>query len=203
MNKFCKINIRQWWASLILISIFLLVSCLSQNTGTNRIESSPVTTSRVGTSSSPQTKAPQPPYLLIFRAYPPHEKKERNLYELAQEIKGFVDGSRFPPSGIMTDEAVRYGVLTVLQAKVLKKTDSVQSPKSLTDGVYLLTFDRTYKFCAKNYVANFGKIIYTDYQDGKKYNFPIKKSGPVLISELAVTEENILHDLWEAKHKSR
>jgi hypothetical protein len=35
MNKFCKINIRQWWASLILFSIFLLVSCLSQANSSN------------------------------------------------------------------------------------------------------------------------------------------------------------------------
>ena len=48
--------------------------------------------------------------LLVLKAYPPHEKKERDFYELAREIRRFVDSSRFPPSAVVTDGTIRRGV---------------------------------------------------------------------------------------------
>lgn len=204
MNEFYKIKTHQWTLGFMLTSVFLLVSCLSQANGTNYFESSPTATPRQETSDSSGDKSNQTHYLLIFKAYPPHEKKERHFYELAQEIKGFVDPDRFPPTGIQTNETVRYGVFIARRAKIFKTTDSGQSPKSLKNGVYLLAYDRTYKICARNYLINSKKkIIYTDYQDGKKYEFPLKTSEPMAIYELEVSTENILRDLWEEKREDQ
>src|SRR5689334_5730961 len=80
--------------------------------------------------------AGNPRYLLSFRALPPHEKRERNFYELSRDVTGFIDGHRFPPSGVITDANVRYGVVSVRKARLLSETDSRRSPQSTQDGTY-------------------------------------------------------------------
>lgn len=147
-------------------------------------------------------------YLLIFKAWPPHEKKERNLYELAREINGFIDHG-FPPSGVLTDGgAARYGVSEVMKARVLKSTDSHQSQKSSKEGVYFLAYDPIYKLCARSYSIRMlsrsrGKIIYVDYKDGKRYEFPITTRRPFSIYEVEVSTEDIFRQVWEDKRKRK
>ena len=153
------------------------------------------------TSSSTENKSDERIFLMIFKAYPPHENKERNLCELAREIKGFVDPNHFPPAGIGTEAGVRYGVFSVFRATLLKTADSVTLPKSQKDGVYVLALDRTYKICAKSYSLSNRKIAYIDYENGKSYDFPVKTSQSFPIHEVELTSGNVLRELWEPKRK--
>lgn len=146
-------------------------------------------------------------YLLVFKALPHHQNRERNFYELAHEITGFIDGRIFPPSGIITSEEVRYGVTKIMKTKVLKNTDSHQSPRSSKNGFYVLVYNSVYKLCAKNYsidIKNKSKSIisYTDCEDGNKYEFPVKTHQPFRIFEIEISPENILRQIWEQKRRS-
>lgn len=145
-------------------------------------------------------------YLLVFRALPPHQKKERNFYELAREIKGFIDGRFFPPSAVITDEEIRYNVLKIIKTKVLKTTRSNQSPRASNKSRYVLAYNSLYKLCAIDYRidlknSNRGAIHYTDCESGQQYDFPIQARRPFEILEVEFLTENILRSVWEAKHQ--
>jgi len=144
-------------------------------------------------------------YLLVFKAFPHHENRERNLYELAHKITGFIDGQIFPPSGIITSEEVRYGVTKIMKATVLKITNSRESPKSSNDSIYVLSYNPVYKLCAKNYsiIKNRGRetIKYIDCESGNKYEFPVKTHRPFEILVIEMSPENILHQVWEQERR--
>ena len=187
---------------LLMGFVFLLglTSCMERASQSSRVNSPTSADPPIRQTPSPgDNKLDGTFLLLIFKAYPPHEKKERNLCELAREIKAFVDPNRFPPTGIVTEESIRYGVFTVMRTKLLKTTDSVASPKSQEDRAYVLAVDRTYKICARSYRLSNRRIAYVDYEDGNSYRFPVKTSGPFLIQEVEVSPANILRELWQEK----
>ncbi len=142
--------------------------------------------------------------LLVFKAYPAHEKNERNFYELAREIEAFVDSPRFPPTGVVTDKSIRYGVFAVKRARVLQTTDSRRSPRSPKEGVYVLALDPIYTVCARSYsvhAAKAGKrkITYTDCESGEGYEIPIDRRPPIAVYEIEVLTGNIFRDLWQER----
>lgn len=141
-------------------------------------------------------------YLLIFRALPPHQKKERNFYELARDIKGFIDGRFFPPTAVITDEEIRYNVLKIIKTKVLQTTDSQRSPRSLKNSRYVLAYNSLYRLCALNYAIEMkgpekGSIHYSDCESGHKHQFPIITRQPFAIMEVEYLTDNILRQIWE------
>lgn len=155
-----------------------------------------------------ETAANELRYLLTFKALPPHQKHERNLYEFAQAITGFIDGRYFPPSGVLTSEEVRYGVFAMKQTRLLRSTDSQQSPQSRKEGVYVLVYNALYKLCATNYRitrgdARRGTITYVDCEDGKSYDFPVTTRRPFRIYEVEVVTEDILRQMWQEKHQAK
>ena len=157
--------------------------------------------------TNPASNAQDIRYLLVFKALSHHQNRERNFYELAHEITGFIDGRIFPPSGIITSEEVRYGVTKIMKTKVLKNANSSESPKSSKNGFYVLVYNSVYKLCAKNYSIDIKnksrKIIsYTDCEDGNKYEFPIKTHRSFKIFEIEISPENILRQIWEQNHRS-
>ena len=142
--------------------------------------------------------------LLVFTAYPPHERKERPLYELAREIKAFVDSPRFPPTGVSTDKGIRYGVFAVKRVRVLKTTDSRRSPRSERPGAYVLALDPIYKICTKSYTvhttrAGKRRITYTDCENGEAYEIPLRKRSPLTVYELEILTGDIFRQLWQEK----
>ena len=146
-------------------------------------------------------------YLLVFRALPPHQKKERNFYELAREIKGFIDARFFPPTAVITDEEIRYNVLKIIKTKVLKTTRSNRSPRASNKSRYVLAYNSLYKLCAIDYRidlknSNGGAIHYTDCESGQQHDFPIQTRRPFEILEIELLTENVLRSVWEAKHQS-
>lgn len=147
-------------------------------------------------------------YLLLFRALPPHQKKERNFYELARDITGFSDGRFFPPAAVSTDEEIRYNVSKIIKTKVLQTTDSKKSPRSSKNGHYVLAYSSLYKMCALNYTIDMkspgkGSIHYSDCESGHKYQFPITTRQPFAIMEVDYLTENILRQIWEARQHRR
>lgn len=147
-------------------------------------------------------------YLLIFRAVPPHQKKERNFYELAREITGFIDGRFFPPAAVVTNEEIRYNVFKIIKTKVLQTTDSQRSPRSLKNSRYVLAYNSLYRMCALSYTIDMkspgkGSIHYSDCESGHKYQFPITTRQPFAIVEVEYLTENILRQIWEARQQSR
>jgi hypothetical protein len=139
-------------------------------------------------------------YLLRFRALPPHEKRERNLYEFARTITGFIDGKSFPPSGVITDSNVRYGVTSAHRVRVVRKTDSRTSPSSSRDSVYILVYNPIYKLCAKSYSID-TRINYVDCEDQRQLQFPLTSRGRFDIYEVEVATGNILRDVWQKTTK--
>lgn len=142
--------------------------------------------------------------LLVFKAYPPHEKKERNFYELAREIRKFVDSPRFPPAGVVTDRTVRYGVFAAKRVRVLNTTDSRRSPRSQREGAYVLALDSIYTICAKSYTVHTAragkrKVTYTDCESGKEYEIPLRKPSPLTIYEVEILTGDIFRQLWQEK----
>ena len=140
--------------------------------------------------------------LLTFRALPPHEKRERPLYQLAQRITGFIDGRKFPPTAVMTDKDVRYNVYSVRRVRVLKTSDSRQSPSGPRGrGVYVLAYNSLYKICATEYrvgmeTASAGSIIYQDCDNGRSYSFPIATRRAFPVYELDPPGDNVFQELW-------
>jgi hypothetical protein len=139
-------------------------------------------------------------YLLTFKAYPHHERKERNLYDLVPRIVSLV-GSFRESEGIEAvvseteagrPDDVRYGVRSIVRVKVLNRSNSDQSPKSSHNGVYVLVYDGVYTICAKSYSIADGKINYDDYESGKHYEFPIYHRRRMAIYEVQVVSQNLL-----------
>jgi hypothetical protein len=101
-------------------------------------------------------------YLLVFKAYPPDEKKERNFCDLAVRIEGFLDHhgplrENYGADTIVSGR-VRYGVRSVFQVGTVSTSTFEKSPESLSDGVYVLVYDSIYKICARRYRISSDKI---------------------------------------------
>ena len=159
---------------------------------------------RLSGTLSAQTAGPADEHLLLaFRALPPHEKRERPLYELAQRITGFIDGRQFPPTAVITDKSVRYGVYSVRRVRVLKTSDSRQSPSgSRGRGVFVLAYNSLYKLCATGYrirmaTASAGSITYDDCEGGRSSSFPVATTRAFPIYELDTPGDNVFQELWK------
>ncbi|MEW6733977.1 MAG: hypothetical protein AB1489_21805 [Acidobacteriota bacterium] len=144
-------------------------------------------------------------YLLIFKGTLPGYRGERNFYEFAHSVDE-VYGRSFPPESIATSGTARYGVFAAMKAKVLKTSNSKDSPKATNKSVYILVYDPIYTVCAKSYTITTNesgnkKISYTDYQSGKSYEFPITKKRPFDIYEVEIITGDILQQIWEEKRR--
>jgi len=158
--------------------------------------------------ASAQSVQPAERLLLAFKALPPHEKRERNLYELAERVTGFIDGRRFPPAAVITEGNVRYGVYAVRRARVVRTTDSRRSPSSSRSGLrYLLEYNTLYKLCALEYrigmeSSRSGTITYVDCESGQTYSFPVSTGRPFDIFELDVIAGDVFEQLWNQRAAS-
>jgi len=175
----------------ITIQLIILILCLSTK--------SAVAETVVSTKDEDDIR-----YLLLFKALPHHQKKERNFYELAREITGFIDGRIFPPTGIVTNEEVRYNVLKIIKTKILKTTNSLQSPQSSRSSRYIIIYNPIYKICATDYSVSLkksggGNIHYTDCESERDYDFPVAHRRALDIVEVEFLTENILPEIWKNK----
>jgi hypothetical protein len=86
-------------------------------------------------------------YLLTFTAYPHHEQKERNLYDLTPSIQLISHYQGYGADIMITKKndrygvRVRYGVHAVVRVKVLNTSTSAKSPASARKSVYVLVYD--------------------------------------------------------------
>jgi hypothetical protein len=147
--------------------------------------------------------APDELYLLTFKAYPHHEKKERNLYELTPSVQ--VVGNNLPlTADIMTSKdregmGVRYGVHAVIRVRLLNTSNSAKTPASVRKSVYVLVYDPVYTLCATSYSITAGTIHYFDYESGKPYEFPIRHHRSIPIYELQVVSQNVLPNMLRTR----
>jgi hypothetical protein len=115
-------------------------------------------------------------------------------------VEGFVDHHgpfrEWYGADTITSEGVRYGARSVVRVKVLKQSNSVESPKSAHKSVYVLVYDPVYTICSTSYNIAGGTINYEDYESGVQYVFPVRHRRRITIFEVQVVSPNILPELW-------
>ena len=143
--------------------------------------------------------------ILYFRLVPPDASPERYFCAIASEITNFND-SDYPPTGMMTDVGMRYGVTEIYRATLVSRTTSQLQPASPADGAYVLTIDPLFTVCVRSYAAKTYRgrpaVSYVDLRDGRSYDFVLRGTKTFDVYKVEIAGGNAMQEIWTEWKKS-